>query len=156
MVILKTLKFKQSKQRKKGASLVLVIVVFVVTTILLFSMSIIFNSNLKQATYQQKKMTAHYLALSGVEATRTTLLMPVAVVSGKDTNMIEYIKMNPNTYPKLEDSITVDGNVVNIIVDYDKDSKIIYITSSADYEDVNSTLKLRMDVKTEKYREFWE
>ena len=68
----------------------------------------------------------------------------------------KYIKLNPNSYSKLEDSIVIDGTTVEIVVDYDKDNKIVYITSKAQYNQVLRTLKLRMDVQTEKYRESWE
>lgn len=148
--------FIEKSGKRKGASLVLVIGVFVIITILLSSASFIFSSNLRQASHQQNGMKAHYLALSGIEAAKSTLLSNVDVIDGKDVNMIEYIKLNPNSYSKLEDSIVIDGTTVEIVVDYDKDNKIIYITSKAQYNQVSRTLKLKMDVQTEKYRESWE
>ena len=80
-----------NNKKRKGASLVLVIAVFVVITVLIFSVSIVFNSNLRQASHQQNGMKAHYLALSGIEAAKSTLLSNVDVIDGKDVNMIEYI-----------------------------------------------------------------
>ena len=144
-------------KKRKGVTLAITIMIFLVVSILLFSISIVFSTNLKQATHQEKKMKAHYLALSGIEITKSTLLKPLSIQNGKEINMIEYIKLNPDIYPKLEDSVQVDGTEVNITVEYDKDDYILNITSIAEYDDgIEAKLKLKMDVETTKYTEFWE
>jgi hypothetical protein len=56
----------------------------------------------------------------------------------------------------MEDSITIDGIPVEIYLNYDKDEKVMTLMSSAVYEDVSASLTLRMDVKTAKYKEFWD
>lgn len=143
-------------RNRRGSSLAIVIIVFMVIMILLSSVALMFDNNLLQATRQEKKMKAHYLALSGIDLARSTLLMPVDIHEGNERSMIEYIKANPDSYTSMEDSITIDGIPVEIYLNYDKDEKVMTLMSSAVYEDVSTSLTLRMDVKTAKYKEFWD
>ena len=143
-------------RNRRGSSLAIVIIVFMVIMVLLSSVALVFDNNLIQATRQEKKMKAHYLALSGIDLARSTLLMPVDIHEGNERSMIEYIKANPDSYTSMEDSITIDGIPVEIYLNYDKDEKVMTLMSSAVYEDVSTSLTLRMDVKTAKYKEFWD
>jgi hypothetical protein len=143
-------------RNRRGSSLAIVIIVFMVIMILLSSVALMFDNNLLQATRQEKKMKAHYLALSGIDLARSTLLMPVDMHEGNERSMIEYIKSNPDSYLSMDDTITIDGIPVEIYLNYDKDEKVMTLMSSAVYEDVSASLTLRMDVKTAKYKEFWD
>lgn len=149
--------FKLYKNHRKGSTLVLVLIVFAILLILLGTINTLFNSNMIQAVRQERLMKAHYLALSGMEAAKSTLLMPLTTFEGKDINMIEYIKLNPANYSSFSDTIEIDGKDVDITVDYDSDDKVLYITSMATLDEkVKKEIKLRLDVRSKKYVEYWE
>lgn len=148
---------KLYKTNRKGSTLVIVLVIFAVLSILLASINTMFNSNMIQAVRQEKLMKAHYLALSGIEAAKSTLLMPLTTYEGNDINMIEYIKLNPTNYSDFDDTITVDGKEVEITVKYDIDNKDLYITSIAELDSkTKKKIELRLDVRSKKYVEHWK
>lgn len=144
-------------KKRKGSTLVLVLLVFAILSVLLASTNILFNSNLKQAVRQEKLIRAHYLALSGIEAAKSTLLMPLTLFEGKDINMIEYIKLNPSLYSSFEDTVKVDDENVDIKVNYDAANENLYIISSVTLDNVfNKQIRLRLDVRSTKYTEYWD
>ena len=58
---------------RKGLGYIYVIFTFLIITVLLTSVLSIFLGNLKQAKYQERKVQAYYLALSGIDIATAAL-----------------------------------------------------------------------------------
>lgn len=61
-------------KRRKGSALAFVLIILLGISILTTSLLYIFNTNLKQAKYQQDRIEAYYLAYSGAEMAYSALL----------------------------------------------------------------------------------
>src|SRR5687768_13260346 len=110
-------KFFKFNNDREGSVLVMVVLVFLVITILFTSVVFIFSSNLKMATNQRENMRGHYLALSGIDVTKSTLLSILSVESGVEKTMFQ--KIRENNIALLQDSIPIEGEEVQIKVTYD-------------------------------------
>lgn len=121
-------KYKFNRNRE-GSVLVFVLITFLITVIIVSSVAFVFSSNLKMAKNQEDNMRAHYLVHSGVDITLSTLLNTLYVEDGVEKTIIDKLKKE-NTTVQLIDDIDIDGNIVNITVDYVKDIDEINIKSS--------------------------
>lgn len=141
--------------RRPGSALAFVIILFFITIIVFTSVNFLFSSNLKMAVSQEENLRAHYLALSGIDITKSTLLSPLTVEAGVEKTMFNKIRED-NSLASLTDSITIDGEVVNIQVTYDKTEDNITIKSTANLKSGNTkTLALRLEFSGNQYKERW-
>lgn len=74
--------------KKRGSALAYVIILLMVISILSFSMSQIFNSNLKQTKYLQNSLEAYYLAYSGA------LIGYEALLANSNTKLDDLVRRN--------------------------------------------------------------
>ena len=99
---------------KKGMALMVVVSLFMVLMIILASMSLVYQSNLRQTSQQEENMKAYYLALSGIELAYSALIQntntnPVA-------NPIYYYTLafpSSTTSPKVQE-IELEGGSVTV------------------------------------------
>lgn len=147
--------FKYNKNRK-GSAIVFVVFTFLIVTILSSSIFFLFSSNLKMATLQEENMRVHYLALAGIDVTKATLISSLGVEDGVEKTMFQ--KIRESNIQMLEDNITIDGQLINIKVTYDKDvnEDVITISSTAPLKSGGTkTLSLQMEFSGNQYLERW-
>ncbi len=137
---------------ENGVAIIHVLIVFTVLSIVSASVAFISSTNLKQSVTQEEKMRAHYLMLGGIDVTRSTLLMPLYVDNDKEKNMIDWIIANNHSL--LEDSIDIEGETVEIKVNYNFANREIAITSSL--QGTLYSLTLILNVSGPTYSERWE
>lgn len=147
----KIIKFNNNRE---GSALVMVVLVFLIITILSASVVFIFSSNLKMAVRQEDNMRAYYLALSGIDVTKSTLLSVLSVESGVEKTMFQ--KIRENNIALLQDSIPIEGEEVQIKVTYDNEDDVIIIDSTAPLSSGGTkTLSLRLEFSGNQFKEYW-
>jgi Tfp pilus assembly protein PilX len=112
-------------KKNKGSALIAVIMIMVVMTILGMAILNISLSETKQASNEDKKMQAHYLARSGAEATLSAWENPVNVIKPSGVcnpvflnNSNEFVNVQPaDMIGKFEVEIKKLGGVTTIISD---------------------------------------
>lgn len=140
--------------RRSGSAMVFVVILFLITMIVFASVNFIFSSNLKMSVAQEENLRAHYLTLSGIDITKSTLLSTLYVDAGVEKTMFE--KIRTDNIASLTDSITIDGEVVDIDVTYDEAEDIITINSTANLKSGNTKhLALELEFSGNQYRERW-
>jgi len=140
--------------RRSGSAIVFVVILFLITIIVFTSVNFIFSSNLKMSVAQEENLRAHYLTLSGIDITKSTLLSTLYVDAGVEKTMFN--KIREAKIASLTDSITIDGEVVDIDVTYDEAEDIITINSTANLKSGNTkTLALELEFSGNQYRERW-
>lgn len=141
--------------RRSGSAMVFVLILFLITMIIFASVNFIFSSNLKMSVAQEENLRAYYLTLSGIDITKSTLLSTLYVDgAGVEKTMFEKIRMD--NIALLEDSITIDGEDVDIEVTYDDAEDIITINSTANLKSGNTkSLALELEFSGNQYRERW-
>ena len=103
---------------------------------------------------QEENLRAYYLTLSGIDITKSTLLSTLYVDDGVEKTM--FSKIREEKIPSLTDSITIDGEVVNIEVTYDETEDAITINSEANLKSGNTkALALELKFSGNQYRERW-
>ena len=143
------------RRDREGAILAFVVILFLVISIIASSVALVFSSNLKLAKHQEDNMRAHYLVHSGIEATLSTLLNPLYVEDGVEKTIIDKIKKD-NIEVELEDDINIDGDIVNITVDYIKDKDEINIKSSTLLNSGDTKeISLRLEWSGDKFKTRW-
>lgn len=146
--------FKFNRNRS-GSILVFVLIAFLVIVILTSSVALMFSSNLKMATNQEENMRVHYLLLSGVDLTLSTLLSPLYAEGTEDKSIIDKLRKE-NTNVTLNDEIDIDGKKVKVNVVYVKDSKEIAIKSSTVLKSGSTKeLLLTLEFSGNKFRKIW-
>lgn len=147
-------KILKLNNNRDGSAIVMVILVFLIITILLTSVVFIFSSNLKMATHQEENMRGYYLALSGIDVTKSTLLSVLSVESGVEKTMFQ--KIRESNIALLEDSINIEGKEVYIKVTYDNGDDVITIDSTAPLGSGGTkTLSLRLEFSGNQFKEYW-
>ena len=147
-------KILKLNNRRSGSAIVFVIILFLITIIVFASVNFIFSSNLKMSVAQEENLRAHYLTLSGIDITKSTLLSTLYVDAGVEKTMFN--KIREAKIASLTDSITIDGEVVDIDVTYDEAEDIITINSTANLKSGNTkTLALELEFSGNQYRERW-
>ena len=140
--------------RRSGSAIVFVVILFLITMIIFVGVNFIFSSNLKMSVAQEENLRAHYLTLSGIDITKSTLLSTLYVDAGVEKTMFN--KIREAKIASLTDSITIDGEVVDIDVTYDEAEDIITINSTANLKSGNTkTLALELEFSGNQYRERW-
>jgi hypothetical protein len=110
-------------KKNKGSALIVVIMIMVVMTILGMAILNISLSETKQASNEDKKMQAHYLARSGAEATLSAWENPANVIKPSGVcdpvflnNLNEFVYVQPaNMIGKFKVEIKKVGGVTTII-----------------------------------------
>lgn len=134
--------------------MVFVVILFLITMIVFAGVNFIFSSNLKMSVAQEENLRAHYLTISGIDITKSTLLSTLYVDAGVEKTMFE--KIRADNIASLTDSITIDGEVVDIDVTYDDAEDIITINSTANLKSGNTKhLALKLEFSGNQYRERW-
>lgn len=140
--------------RRSGSAMVFVVILFLITMIVFAGVNFIFSSNLKMSVAQEENLRAHYLTISGIDITKSTLLSTLYVDAGVEKTMFE--KIRADNIASLTDSITIDGEVVDIDVTYDDAEDIITINSTANLKSGNTKhLALKLEFSGNQYRERW-
>ena len=140
--------------RRSGSAIVFVVLLFLITMIVFSSVNFIFSSNLKMSVAQEENLRAHYLTLSGIDITKATLLSTLYVDAGVEKTMFN--KIREAKIASLTDSITIDGEVVDIEVTFDEAEDVITINSTANLKSGNTkTLSLELEFSGNQYRERW-
>ena len=99
---------------KKGMALMVVVSVFAVISIILASIVFVFQNNLSQASGQEERMKAYYLALAGIELGYTALIKNTNSDPNGDP-IYYYTQALPfTTTPALTQEITLEGGTVEI------------------------------------------
>jgi hypothetical protein len=149
------LREKVFNNKRSGSVMVFVIILFLITIIVITSVNFIFSSNLKMSVAQEENLRAYYLTLSGIDITKSTLLSTLYVdAGGVEKTMFEKIRVD--NIASLEDSITIDGEVVDIEVTYDETDDVITISSTANLKSGNTkNLALELEFSGNQYRERW-
>ena len=148
-------KILKLNNRRTGSAMVFVLILFLITLFVFTGVNFIFSSNLKMSVAQEENLRAHYLTLSGIDITKSTLLSTLYVdADGVERTMFE--KIRKDNIASLEDSITIDGEVVDIDVTYDETEDIITINSTANLKSGNTkNLALELEFSGNQYRERW-
>ena len=147
-------KILKLNNRRSGSAIVFVVILFLITMIIFAGVNFIFSSNLKMSVAQEENLRAHYLTLSGIDITKSTLLSTLYVDAGVEKTMFN--KIREAKIASLTDSITIDGEVVDIDVTYDEAEDIITINSTANLKSGNTkTLALELEFSGNQYRERW-
>lgn len=145
---------KKHLKNHQGIALVYVLMAFLVLMILMSSIVFIFSANHKQAIRQDDHMKAYYLALSGIDITKSTLLMPLYVEDEEEKNMLDRMKSNGPT--EIEDSFELEGEEVDVSVTYDDDRNTFVITSEVVTEKgIRRSLTLELELSGNRYQERW-
>ena len=140
--------------KRTGSAMVFVILLFLITIVVITGINFLFSSNLKMSVVQEENLRAHYLTLSGIDITKSTLLSTLEIDAGVEKTMFNKIREEKIT--SLEDSITIDGEVVDIEVTYDEGEDVITISSTATLKSGNTkTLALELEFSGNQYRERW-
>ena len=140
--------------RRSGSAMVFVVILFLITMIVFAGVNFIFSSNLKMSVAQEENLRAHYLTLSGIDIAKSTLLSTLYVGAGVEKTMFE--KIRTDNIALLEDSIDIDGEVVDIEVTYDDAEDIITINSTANLKSGNTKhMALELEFSGNQYRERW-
>ena len=140
--------------RRSGSAMVFVVILFLITMIVFAGVNFIFSSNLKMSVAQEENLRAHYLTLSGIDIAKSTLLSTLYVDAGVEKTMFE--KIRTDNIALLEDSIDIDGEVVDIEVTYDDAEDIITINSTANLKSGNTKhMALELEFSGNQYRERW-
>lgn len=144
--------WKRVFREESGAALVFTLLAFLVLMIFMSSLVFVFASNHKQAVRQKDQIQAYYLALSGIDVVKSTLIMPLYVESEEERNMMDRIKNNgPNL---IEDSFTIDGEEIEVSVEYDN-SRNIFIISSEVTTSKGAQSKIELEIDPIRNREKW-
>ena len=140
--------------KRTGSAMVFVILLFLITIVVITGINFLFSSNLKMSVAQEENLRAYYLTLSGIDITKSTLLSTLEIDAGVEKTMFNKIREEKIT--SLEDSITIDGEVVDIEVTYDEGEDVITISSTATLKSGNTkTLALELEFSGNQYRERW-
>ena len=140
--------------KRTGSAMVFVIILFLITMIVITGINFLFSSNLKMSVAQEENLRAYYLTLSGIDITKSTLLSILYVDAGVEKTMFN--KIREEKIPSLKDSITIDGEVVDIEVTYDDKEDAVTINSKANLKSGNTkTLALELKFSGNQYRERW-
>lgn len=140
--------------RRSGSAMVFVVMLFLITIIIFVGVNFIFSSNLRMAVKQEEGLRAHYLALSGIDITKSTLISTLYVGGGAEKTMFNEIR--EKKIASLVDSIDIDGEVVDIEVTYDETEDIITISSTANLKSGNTkSLALELEFSGNQYKEKW-
>lgn len=145
----------KSNNRRTGSAMVFVLILLLITMIIFISVNFIFSSNLKMSVAQEENLRAHYLTLSGIDITKSTLLSTLYVDSNNvERTMFEKIRLD--NIASLEDSITIDGETVDIDVTYDEAEDVITINSTVNLKSGNTkSLGLELKFSGNQYKERW-
>ena len=147
-------KILKLNNRRSGSAIVFVVILFLITMIIFVGVNFIFSSNLKMSVAQEENLRAHYLTLAGIDITKSTLLSTLYVDAGVEKTMFN--KIREAKIASLNDSITIDGEVVDIDVTYDEAEDKITINSTANLKSGNTkTLALELEFSGNQYRERW-
>lgn len=151
------MKNKVNFKKREGAALMFVIMVLFVLIIFSSSVAFLFSLNHRQALMQEKNMKEHYLKLSAIDVTISTLLSTLEVDSNNvEKTMIDVIKGIKNDII-LEDEIQIDGQKVGIRLFYDKKNNKTNIYSFVIYDNENSKeLSVALEFSGNQYRMIWE
>lgn len=141
--------------RRTGSAMIFVIILLLITMIIFISVNFIFSSNLKMSVAQEENLRAHYLTLSGIDITKSTLLSTLYVDSNDvERTMFEKIRLDNITL--LEDNIIIDGEIVDIDVTYDNAEDVITINSTVNLKSGNiKSLGLELKFSGNQYKERW-
>ncbi|SFH47745.1 hypothetical protein SAMN05192551_101129 [Tindallia magadiensis] len=141
-------------KNNKGIALVYVLMAFLVLMIFMSSVVFIFSTNHKQAIRQDDHMRAYYLALSGIDVTKSTLLMPLYVEDEEEKNMMDKMKSDGPIY--IDDSLEIDGEDIEISVEFDEDRNTFVLTSEVVTDKgITSKLILELEMSGNRYQERW-
>lgn len=143
------------KNNRSGSVLVFILIIFLVISIMTSTIAFLFSSNIRMAKRQEDGLRAHYLALSGIDVTISTLLSTVIVESGVEKTMAEKI-IEGNTDRQLNDEIDIEGEKVKINLDYKKDKKEFTIKSSVNTKvNYQKELSLNIVFSGNSYKKRW-
>jgi hypothetical protein len=140
--------------KRTGSAMVFVILLFLITIIIITGVNFLFSSNLRMSVAQEENMRAYYLALSGIDVTKATLLSTLYVDSGVEKTMFQ--KIRESNIALLEDNIDIEGKIVDIKVTYDKGDDVITIDSTAPLGSGSTkTLSLQLEFSGNQFKEYW-
>lgn len=141
---------------RKGSVLVYVLIIFLIIVTITSTVAFLFTSNLRMAGNQEENLRAHYLALSGVDITISTLLSRVAMEEGEEIIMADKIK-NGNEDVQLTDEIDIEGEIVEIEVNYNKEKKNFTINSKVNTKkNIEKELSLEITFSGNQYKKIWK
>lgn len=150
------LKRRQLNKKRQGSVLVFVLILFLILSIISTSVAFVFSSNLKMSTTQQENMRAHYLALSGVDITISTLLSIVEVDSNGDEITLHEKIRHGGVDRELNDQIFIEGETVDIKLNYDSKSEEFTIESNVTTKnDYKKELSLNIIFSGNQHRTKW-
>lgn len=81
-------------ENERGAALIYVLLAFVVLTIIIYTMSMIFSANLKQAKFQENRIEAYYVAQAGIEVAIASLMSKNATGVPFKDEIAQYVTLN--------------------------------------------------------------
>lgn len=143
------------KNNRSGSVLVFILIIFLVISIMTSTIAFLFSSNIRMAKRQEDGLREHYLALSGIDVTISTLLSTVIVESGVEKTMAEKI-IEGNADRQLNDEIDIEGEKVKINLDYKKDKKEFTIKSSVNTKvNYQKELSLNIVFSGNSYKKRW-
>lgn len=147
-------KIYELKNNKTGSAMVFVVILFFIMMIIFAGINFVFSSNLKMSVTQAENLRAHYLTLSGIDITKSTLLSTLYVENGVEKTMLDKIRADNISF--LEDIVTIDGEVVDIDVSYDNVADKIIIESTVNLKSgITKHMTLELKFSGNQYRERW-
>lgn len=139
-------------KEENGASLVFTLLAFLVLMIFMSSLVFVFGSNHKQAVRQKDQMESYYLALSGVDVVKSTLIMPLYVETDEEKNMMDRMKNHGPS--RIEDSFIIDGQEIEVSVQYDN-SRNLFVISSEVVTSKGAHSRIILEIDSIRNREKW-
>lgn len=130
-MIVSKIKNVSFNNKRSGSALAFIVIALLVVAILTSSILYIFNSNLKQAKYQEYAMEAYYLAYSGVE-------MGLSAITANSNALLEEVKNGSKT-SLIENDIEFGRGFIDIIVIKSSD------VNFEDWIKITSTGRLRVN-----------
>ncbi len=100
---------------KRGMALLVTVSIFVVVSIILASLAFVFQNNLSQASNQEERMKAYYLALAGIELGYSALIHNTNTDPNADPVYYYAQVLQTTSTPPLTQEITLDGGEVAIV-----------------------------------------
>lgn len=131
----------RNTMNNKGVSLIFVILVLMVMSILSVAIFTLFTSNMAQAKRQQDSISAHYVAMSGVEVAFGALLQ------NNRSLLISYFDRADDLEVTLSDSVDLDNGHADIVVRsyVEENERWVQITSTGvlDESTVEQVIKMK-------------
>ena len=125
---IRSIKLIYRLKNRHGSALAFIVIVLLVVSIMTTSIFYLFNSNLKQAKYQQDSLEAYYLAYSGVEMAYAALL------ADSNEKLKELTRTTSPVLSHVTNNVSIGGGKVDLIAVKSTDTGFdgwIKITSTA-------------------------